>query len=110
MLIADYCRLSNVFGLSGVAEGSGFQDIAFAGADGFTPKSQTNRFMPSLPSISATAYSPGARAAVGVTFTHPPVSFSAVMGMSFWFWLTLRSEERRVGRGGRCRSGGVVCE
>src|SRR6476660_3829905 len=89
MLNASYCRLSNVLGLSGAAEGSGFQDMALAGADGFTPKSHTNRFIPSLPSISATAYSPGARALVGVTFTHPPVNFSVVLGTNFWFWLTL---------------------
>src|SRR5882724_379757 len=74
---------------SGLAGTSGIVTCIFAGAVGFTPKSHTYKFMPSLPSISATAYSPGGSGSLGVTFTHPPVNLSAVVGIKFCSWLTL---------------------
>src|SRR5436190_17929435 len=53
---------------------SGLRTEPLAGAVGFTPKSHTYRFIPSEPSISATAYSPGGNGSRGDNFTHPPPS------------------------------------
>src|ERR1700739_341867 len=87
-----FCRFSSWTGWSGLAflaEGSGFQAMGLAGALGFTPKSQTFRFIPSLPNISTTAYSPGVKAEAGVTIIQPSVKARAVVGTSFCSWLTL---------------------
>src|SRR6185312_15747595 len=45
---------------------------AFCGADGFTPKSQTNKLICFLSSNSTTAYSPGGRGCEGVSLTQSP--------------------------------------
>src|SRR5579884_2221370 len=87
----DYFRFSSDGSCCGfdALTGSGFQEPAFSGAAGFTPKSHTNRFISLGSSISTSAYSPDARSALGVTFTQPPETGCTLEGTKFSCWLTL---------------------
>src|SRR4051794_36158631 len=64
--------------------GSGVQVPGFCGAVGFTPKSQTYKFISLGLSISTRAYSPGPRGSAGVTLTQSPGPFSALAVTKAW--------------------------
>src|SRR5207237_6359383 len=85
-----YCgwRWSSLGGPCGAgfdALACGVQALGFAGAAGFTPKSQTYKFISFGLSISTSAYSPGCRSALGVIFTQPPGIVSTSAGTKFSF-------------------------